>query len=485
MHKAKVRRNLIYRRADGRALRMDVYLPRTFGRSQRLPAVLVGGPEGSAGKDSGQKIGWSQLIAASGMAAVAFDFRSDEVLRSPERPSEDVAAALAFVRARAGGLGIDPDRICTLGFSVGTAPWHLWATMREPAPYARCNVAFYGPLDFAGDAFSIDPALAKEFSALTYLQRHGPRIPPLLVARAGREPFRGINASIERFLAEARTLGADVRVVTHERGVHGFDVFNRDRRSREIVRQALAFFRARLAAPAQARALASAAAPPPLRLRQRCVTRSERARVIRFRASDGARLIGVQLGTGAKGVVLAHQGGGGAPGNLCAWMPYARSLAGAGYRVLAFDHRYFGSSSWPRSNPNRVDLDVVGAVRELRRRGAKSVVLAGASLGGAAVLAAATRIEPQVNGVISLSTPQLYVGIDVVEVARRLSVPALFVAAEEDLDFADDARALYEAAATPDKQLAIFPGRAHGAPMLRTPAIRDLVTSFIQARLAG
>src|SRR5437899_7372942 len=49
-----------------------------------------------------QKIGWAQLIAASGMAAVAFDIRSDGVLQSPSDPSHDVAAALAYVRAHVG-----------------------------------------------------------------------------------------------------------------------------------------------------------------------------------------------------------------------------------------------------------------------------------------------------------------------------------------------------------------------------------------------
>ena len=112
--------------------------------------------------------------------------------------------------------------------------------------------------------------------------------------------------------------------------------------------------------------------------------------MVRFRAADRVRLIGVMVGRGPRGVVLAHQGGG-APPNLCSWMPYARQLARAGFRVLAFDHRNSGSSARVGSPTRawRVDLDVRGAVAELRRRGATSVVLGGASLGGTAVLAAA------------------------------------------------------------------------------------------------
>lgn len=97
--------------------------------------------------------------------------------------------------------------LCTLGFSIGTAPWYLRATM---------------------------------------LRRHGAAIAPMLVAKAGREHNAGSNASIDRFVAAARLVGADVRLVTHARGVRGFDISNRDARGRAIIRETLAFFRARL-----------------------------------------------------------------------------------------------------------------------------------------------------------------------------------------------------------------------------------------------
>ena len=127
----------------------------------------------------------------------------------------------------------------------------------------------------------------------------------------------------------------------------------------------------------------------PLKLRETCVTRAERNNVVRFRASDGVRLIGVQLGRGPRVVILAHQGA----SNLCIWVPYGRALAAQGYRVLVFDHRSRGSSGgashWRRLN--RVDYDVIGAVRTMRARGATSVVLGGGSLGGSVGHAAGRR----------------------------------------------------------------------------------------------
>ena len=215
----------------------------------------------------------------------------------------------------------------------------------------------------------------------------------------------------------------------------------------------------------------------PLKLRETCLTKVERARVVRFRASDRVRLLGVELGSGPRGVVLAHQGA----SNLCIWLPYARSLAVRGYRVLVFDHRGFGSSGrashWRRQN--RVDYDVLGAIRVIRARGATSVLLAGGSLGGAAVLSAAALATPPVNGVISLASPSQYGLIDVFGAVAASRVPALFLAAQLDAEFPEVAQMLYDRCASTDKQLAITDGAVHGIPLLRDPHVGALVDDFI------
>jgi pimeloyl-ACP methyl ester carboxylesterase len=229
------------------------------------------------------------------------------------------------------------------------------------------------------------------------------------------------------------------------------------------------------------------AKPKPLQLKETCVTRAERRRVLRFTAVDRVRLIGVEFGRGPNAVVLAHQGGGAAGPTLCSWVPYARSLARAGYRVLAFDHRGYGSSSKP-SRPDRlfrIDADVVAAVALLRRRGATRVVVGGASLGGAAVVGAAGRISPLVQGVFTLGAPQSFGSVDAVAAARTLQVPALFTAAVDDDPFDDDARSLFEACTSVDKRLEIFPGSRHGAPTLRDPQAKALVDAWIAAHLRG
>jgi len=437
MHRATVQRNVVYQRSP--RLRMDVYRARNV--RGRLPAVLLGGSPGS-GRTSGQKVGWAQLIAASGLSAVAFDIRSDEHLRSPRNPALDVQSAIAYVRSHAKRLGIDPSRLCTLGFS---APWHLWATMRDPRPWLRCNVVYYESLDVRSTA------LGEEFSALTYLRRSPGSIPPMLVVKAGRDAREGINESIERFQATASALHADVRVATYPEGAHGFDVGPRTTGAKAVVRQTLRYLQARLA--------------PPLRLFEPCVTPAERASTLRFFASDDTPLAGVVLGSGPRGLVLAHGQG----GDVCEWLPYARDSATSGYRVLVYDAR----------SGLRVDLDQAAAVEALRRTGSEHVIAMGSSMGAIASLIGSASLPSAPAAVVSLSAPAGFGPLHALTAVARLQAPTFFGASEQDDPFVGDARALYAASVSSDKRLDILPGAVHGSAMLQDPAFRARVEAFI------
>lgn len=396
MHHAKVRRNVRF--ASG--LRLDVYRARSA--RGRLPAVLLGGK-----KNSAQKIGWSQLIAASGMAAVPFDYRSDG----------DVAAALAYVRAHARRLGIDGSRLCAMWFS--TAP--------QVSSTLRCNVVYYAPLD----------------PGLTY--------PPMLVVKAGQDDT-AINDSIDRFEAAAREQHADVRVVTDAKARHGFDLGPRTARTRAVMRETLRYLRARLARP--------------LRVPDVCATRAERAAALRFFTADDRQLVGVQLGSGPVGVVLAHGSG----GSICEWIGYARELAADGYRVMPYD-------AGPEFNG--VGLDAEAATEALRRAGAQRVVVMGSSLGALAVLVAGAALPVQPDAVVSLSAPASVGYLRGLDSVAHLHAPVLFMAAQDDQPFSDDAHSLYAAAASADKHIQVVPGSAHGSGLLEDPSLKATVWSFI------
>lgn len=131
-----------------------------------------------------------------------------------------------------------------------------------------------------------------------------------------------------------------------------------------------------------------------------CAQGKVRSHALWFRASDGVVLAGAEYGKGSRGVVLAPE----SSGSHCGWLTFARFLAAHGYHVLAFDLRALGQSlAFNTRTGIRYDFDVIGAVRELHALGAKEVVAAGASVGGAAVLAAGPALTKTASGLLDFS----------------------------------------------------------------------------------
>jgi dienelactone hydrolase len=214
MERASVRRDVVYARRGDVRLRLDVYRPRGAARNARLPGVLLvhGSTTDPSPKGWAIYVGWGQLLAANGLAGIPFNHRGN---------AADVRAALGFVRAHAARLGIDPKRLCLASFSLGV-PVGLDVGLRDRR--LRCLLVFYGPPD---------AALLRADS------------PTTLIAKAGLDDAT-INGAIDAYVARARAIGADVRMLVHPRGVHGFDALNHDARSRAILRAAIKFARNQL-----------------------------------------------------------------------------------------------------------------------------------------------------------------------------------------------------------------------------------------------
>jgi len=233
-------------------------------------------------------------------------------------------------------------------------------------------------------------------------------------------------------------------------------------------------------------AASQAPAPPTTAaIAKPCLRGVESAEVVRFGTTTGAALVGVVLGNGRTGLVLGHQVG----SDLCEWLPQAQAFAEQGYRVLAVDFEGFGDSQPGSGTDAGIDTDVAAAAEQLRRRGATRVVLVGSSMGGTAVLSAATRIRPPVAGVVSLSGPASYQDVDAGAAISRLRVPVLLVAAADDHPFVDDARTMYRAAPVRDKRLLVIPGGGHGTSMLEfgddAPKVLAALRKFIADHARG
>lgn len=238
------------------------------------------------------------------------------------------------------------------------------------------------------------------------------------------------------------------------------------------------------AAPTAASTAASASVPslPPMpTLADSCGAGARGFRRVVLTTADGVRLRGATAGSGPVTVVFAHQ----TDDDLCAWLPYARGIA-RGHRVLAIDFRAKGGSDGaPGAGLGRYDRDVVAAVRWARGHGAKRVVLVGASMGGTAVLSAAGSVP--VDAVVSLSGPSEWPDLDPRRVLAARTTPVALVAATDDVEFADGARALNRMAkGRPGVSLTLVPGSAHGVQLADpSDAAGRRVDAIIRRAIAG
>ncbi|MFD8600020.1 alpha/beta hydrolase [Kitasatospora sp. NPDC059646] len=159
-------------------------------------------------------------------------------------------------------------------------------------------------------------------------------------------------------------------------------------------------------------------------------------------------------------IVFSHQLG----GSLCEWVPVLDDFTRAGYAVLAF------------TTEGDVTEGIKAAAGRLKDKGVTGIALIGASKGAAGSLVAAKLDNPlPVKAVVSLSSPEVYSQFNAALAVKAVKIPTYFAAEEMDAPFNADAKALYDASVAEDKQLKIYPGGNHGAPLLKDGALPDVL----------
>ena len=170
------------------------------------------------------------------------------------------------------------------------------------------------------------------------------------------------------------------------------------------------------------------------------------------------------LGTGSRAVVLSNE----SDQELCSWLSYAKTLAGAGLQVALYD--YVGG---PRN-------DIAKVVGYLRGHGAKAVALMGASEGAKGSIIEASAVHPQ--ALVSLSAENLLSGVAVAPHAATLHAPTMYVTASDDPYNATVAtKGYYKSSPAAVKRLIVVPGTAHGTALLGTASVTREITKFLLA----
>jgi pimeloyl-ACP methyl ester carboxylesterase len=194
---------------------------------------------------------------------------------------------------------------------------------------------------------------------------------------------------------------------------------------------------------------------------------------VSFETADGGRIVADLYGQGTDAVVLAH----GAVFNKESWAPFAGALAERGHLVLAIDFRGYGASKAGREE-KALYQDVLAAVRFLRTRGATSVGVVGASMGGGASARAAVEARPgEIDRLVLLSAVTI-------PNPEQMHAGRFLYIASRDEPMAPGVKEQFQRAPAP-KHLELLDGDAHAQhifPTAQGPRLSSLITDFLSGR---
>ncbi len=238
LYRGEVRSDIAYG-ADGR--QFDVFYPEDRGQRPPLVVFVFGISDrgfaarfGCRMKDLEPYRSWARLLASEGMASVLY---------SSEEPVADSVSLLQYLRQHGAELGVDERRIGIWSCS-GNVPNALNVLAQEQA---SCAVLFYGfTMDLDGATAVADASAQFGFVDPRLPPERLPAATPLMLIKAGKDEFPGLNEGIDSFLATCRHRGGECDLLEYAEGMHAFDLLDASAPSQEVVRSSVDYLLGRL-----------------------------------------------------------------------------------------------------------------------------------------------------------------------------------------------------------------------------------------------
>jgi acetyl esterase/lipase len=238
-----IEEGVVFGTGGGRELRCDVFTPP--GNPRHAPGVLLLHGGGWRSGDRSQLRGYGVLLGREGYVCVASEYRLSPDHRWPAH-LEDCKAALRWMRANAGRLGVDPERIAVSGNSAGAhLALMLAATPGDPdlegeggtpgiSTKVAAVVAIYPPTDlthlvgadpdsddavrtFLGPAVTAETA--RRASPIAYARTD---FPPTLLIHGTADTVVSYRESVRMFEA-LQEAGVPVELHLYAAQPHAFD----------------------------------------------------------------------------------------------------------------------------------------------------------------------------------------------------------------------------------------------------------------------
>jgi acetyl esterase/lipase len=253
-------RGIVYHQEEHRRVRLDVYRPAIAPEGPRPAVIQVHGGGWILGSRLEQGIPLLNHLAANGWIGFNIDYWLSPRATMPDHVI-DVKRAIAWVRAHAEELGVDPGRIALTGGSAGghlAALAALTADDRSLQPgfedadvSVAAAVPFYGLYDFTDPDRAFMPGIRdwllekvvvkrelatdrEAYESVSPVYRVRPDAPPFLVFHGDQDSLVPV-ADARRFVERLRAVSHNpVRYVELPGSEHAFDIFPSLRTARVV-----------------------------------------------------------------------------------------------------------------------------------------------------------------------------------------------------------------------------------------------------------
>jgi acetyl esterase/lipase len=243
----QVTKNVIYKEASGEKLVADIYYPPALKPGERIPAVVF--VTGYANrvfpiqlKEWRIYTDWVRLAAASGFAGVLYNTTA---------PASDILDLLSYLRQNAASLKIDESRFALWACSANVLT-ALTVLAGERKEFIKGAVLYYGltltpDQKFRDTVIALNKKVNFSMAGIDAIKNWHPDLPYFIV-RAGKD-MTEFNQALDHFVAAALANNAPLTLVNYATGRHGFDMYDDNGQSREIIRATMEFLKFNLLPP--------------------------------------------------------------------------------------------------------------------------------------------------------------------------------------------------------------------------------------------
>jgi acetyl esterase/lipase len=241
--KPKIERDVVYGKAGGIDLQLDLAVPQGKGRFPAVVCIHGGGWRFGHRRDLTKVI---EELAGKGFVAATISYRLSDKAPFPAQ-IEDCKTAVRWLRGHAEKYQIDRHKIGCIGMSAGAHLACLLGTCRkedglegngghaDQSSQVQCVVSIFGPTDlsartwtkqieeallvpFLGGTIDEKPEVYKKASPINYVHKGAP---PFLFFHGTEDKIVAISQS--RTMAEKlKAAGVDVKLVEFEGAGHGW-----------------------------------------------------------------------------------------------------------------------------------------------------------------------------------------------------------------------------------------------------------------------